>query len=568
MPDIRSFFLTEASHSSDSDNDNDSDDEQPETDLSGFINDELSLSDYSSSSPSCLTLLSSGSAPPSLVVPLISPVHRDHPDLPSSPSSLLSPPPVPDQLSLPVHRKRSRKSSVPLPDLRPSSSPPKRSRKPPSKNSSVSGFCVCSKNLFLTFPQCDFPLDDFFQNLTSRFVKNPDFDRVICCREQHSDGSWHLHAVLLLTTKIQTRSVSFFDNLVQPSKHPNIVSRLKSQANTVKYLLKGGDPSLVRSNFPYDQFLSLSEGKKSSKSLLISSMTTKLMSQSTHSLPDPVQLLDQVVDKVPDFSVLHLRAIRDFIDHRVNSRRRSEFAALQAQKISVRPLPGYSTYASNTLAAWLSLNIRQHRPHRQRQLWVKASPGAGKTTMIHFLTDHFKLSVYYWPTGESWWDSYSDQAYDLIVLDEFKAQKKITDLNPILSGDRYPLSRRSAPPLVKHDNLPVIILSNFTPIEVYHKATLQALNPLLDRLIVIEFNDDPIRLEPGPAPLDPALYELSTALPHLSSSSSSSSSSYPPAPAEVDPISAVFPESDLSSMPSSPLPPFTSPSSSLDADDE
>ena len=60
--------------------------------------------------------------------------------------------------------------------------------------------------------------------------------------------------------------------------------------------------------------------------------------------------------------------------------------------------------------------------------------------MISNLERWFKLRVYWWPKDETWWDGYEDGAYDLIVLDEFKSQKKITDLNPILSGDPIPLS--------------------------------------------------------------------------------------------------------------------------------
>ena len=46
--------------------------------------------------------------------------------------------------------------------------------------------------------------------------------------------------------------------------------------------------------------------------------------------------------------------------------------------------------------------------------------------MISNLERWFKLRVYWWPKDEHWWDGYEDGAYDLIVLDEFKSQKKIT----------------------------------------------------------------------------------------------------------------------------------------------
>jgi len=112
------------------------------------------------------------------------------------------------------------------------------------------------------------------------------------------------------------------------------------------------------------------------------------------------------------------------------------------------------------------------------------------------LEKEFELSVYYWPKEEVWWDAYSDGAYDLIVLDEFHSQKTITQLNPILSGDPTPLSRRCSAPLTKRDNLPVIIMSNYMPQECFSKVAAHApskLEPLLDRLTVVQV-DGPIRI--------------------------------------------------------------------------
>ena len=108
----------------------------------------------------------------------------------------------------------------------------------------------------------------------------------------------------------------------------------------------------------------------------------------------------------------------------------------------------------------------------------------------------YKSSIYYWPRDEKWFDNYENGCYDLIVLDEYRAQKKITQLNPILSGDPVQLSRRCTSPLVYRDNLPVIILSNFHPRDAYRLVEDHALAPLLDRLEIITFEQDqPIRLD-------------------------------------------------------------------------
>ena len=107
------------------------------------------------------------------------------------------------------------------------------------------------------------------------------------------------------------------------------------------------------------------------------------------------------------------------------------------------------------------------------------------------------MSVYLWPKDERWWDAYGDGEYDIIILDEFRSQKMITELNPILSGDSISLSRRGMAPVVKRDNLPVIILSNYTPEESFPNATEHGkLAPLLDRLTVVKC-EGPIRIIQG-----------------------------------------------------------------------
>jgi len=118
--------------------------------------------------------------------------------------------------------------------------------------------------------------------------------------------------------------------------------------------------------------------------------------------------------------------------------------------------------------------------------------------MIMMLEKAYDLQVYYWPKEEVWWDAYSDGAYDLIVLDEFHSQKTITQLNPILSGDPTPLSRRCSAPLTKRDNLPVIIMSNYLPEECFSKVAANApskLAPLIDRLTIVNVQG-PIRMAP------------------------------------------------------------------------
>lgn len=346
----------------------------------------------------------------------------------------------------------------------------------PSSTSSASQpkkpFQLQSKKVFLTYSQCDYPPERLFENLKQRF---PDAgNNILVAREQHEDGNYHLHCLIDLKEKLKTRRVNFFDDLVDPPKHPNIQSRIKSKPKTIAYIVKGGDPSLIFSNFDYQKFLKLSKDKKATKSIQIAQLVAE------------GKTLDEIDDEHPDYVLLHGRILREYIVFRSLKERRQAFQENQLRKLVVWPAPEHLTSWNDRIAVWLSNNIRQPRVHRQKQLWISAPPSAGKTSLITWLESTFGLSVYFWPRDEKWFDGYSDGAYDLIVLDEFRSQKKITELNPILSGDPTPLSRRSAPPLVKRDILPVIILSNFTPEECFHKVHQSQLDPLIDRLIVVQ----------------------------------------------------------------------------------
>jgi len=413
----------------------------------------------------------------------------------------------------------------------------------------ATSFRLKSKSLFLTFPQCDFPLENFCQKVNEFFAEHK-IIKGVASREQHEDGNYHLHLYVNLQKECQTRNVNYFDNLVSPAKHPNIVSRLKGGAlKTIQYVIKDGVYQVLpdANSFDLTAFLEAASNKKSTKISLIVEMIERGETS-----------LDEIDNEHPEYVALHKKSLQEYLDFRVlKSLRQSRALALQ-EVFHVSPASGHNNSYNQALALWLNQNIRTPTPrkHRTPQLWLRAAPRMGKTTMIEYLTKEFTLSVYHWPKDEKWWDGYSDGCFDLIVLDEYKAHKKITELNPILSGDTTPLSRRSTCPYLKKENLPVIILSNFLPQECYHKAQPLQLAPLLDRLTIIDFGDNPVRIEknePVPVPdtppctfsdpdLDLILSELP--VPEIDEQPSSSSSSFIPTVyqeyPELDPNSDFF----------------------------
>ena len=99
-------------------------------------------------------------------------------------------------------------------------------------------FFLNSKSLFLTFPQTNYPLEDFKANCLKLFEPQV-IEKLLISTEKHQDGNDHIHAVICLQDKLRTKRQNYFDGLVQPPKHPNIVSRFRGGlAKTLAYVMK------------------------------------------------------------------------------------------------------------------------------------------------------------------------------------------------------------------------------------------------------------------------------------------------------------------------------------------
>jgi len=347
-------------------------------------------------------------------------------------------------------------------------------------------FQLNSKSIFLTVPQCDYPLSEFHSNIVTFFRnRNIGIAHGVVSRECHQDGNFHLHAAFSLLRPLSTRDARVFDELAL--KHPNVSGRFTGGVKKAyEYVMKEGNYLPLP-----DETFSLADFLATKKK---DSLAEKIVS-----LLKERNCLDSLDETHASYLVQNLQKVRLYSNFLELKKRRSEFAMAQETKVFVQPVERYSSVWNRQIAGWLSKNIRQKRAHRQAQMWIKASPGAGKTSLILMLESVFNLSIYYWPRDEKWWDGYSDGAFDLIVLDEYRSQKMITELNPILSGDPTPLSRRNAPPLIKRDILPVLILSNFHPEECYHKVMPSQLAPLLDRIQIVNVpSGEVIRIEKAP----------------------------------------------------------------------
>lgn len=341
-------------------------------------------------------------------------------------------------------------------------SPRKRSMSKP-KEKRKNDFRAKGVNWLLTFPQCSTSKAEAIEKITGK--ENLQVKAVIAGEEKHADGNPHLHIIVCLEKSLQTRKANFWDFV--GSKHGDY-RVIKYPSKAYNYVTKEDkDPTIFGTIPPI--FLG-------SKKLKSDECAQMIMSGCS---------VAKVVQTMPGYSLLNLAKIQTFKSYVTN---------VCSTKSTIRQLSetSYSGQDMSTryIVDWLRGNLFKSRAFKAKQLWIYGPPNTLKTSLLIKLGTFCR--TYQVPMDEDFYDSYEDDAYDLIVFDEFKSHKRIQWLNSFIQGGLPLPLRIKGGQIMKRKNLPVIFCSNY-PIDSCYKSEMgiQSLKERIDEIAIC----DPIDLE-------------------------------------------------------------------------
>lgn len=379
---------------------------------------------------------------------------------------------------------------IPSPFSSPPSSPPpprspkgkERIREPPVVSRQVAAppkekpFRIHARRFALTFPQCSVSKEDAMKALFEHAKDlggTPDkvFESIAIAQEHHKDGNLHLHIFLQYMVQKNVTRPNFFDFIT--GQHGNYQS-CKSKAKWLGYIAKF-DTAIATYKLDISQFL----GKKKASGSFAAVVTHITQGQTLESVSQ---------DLLPTVA-MHLPKFQRFLDWHVAATARTKTWPGQLCLVGDHDWRE-SHFATSEIVDWLNANVGIIRPFKAAQLYVSSPPNFGKTSLVIWLQQY--LRIYVASIDEPFYDGYTDTQYDLMVFDEFKGQRTIQHMNQLLQGGPMQL-RIKGSQYPKKKNIPIIILSNYSPSTAYNNLTADRIDTFMVRLKIVSL-DQPIPL--------------------------------------------------------------------------
>lgn len=373
-------------------------------------------------------------------------------------------------VSPPSHQQRNSPQQIPPPSpcpLRRASSRPLQSINKPSQ---PSRFRLNARSTLLTFPRCNLPKQDALDRLLQSGRPNkPEW--AIIAQETHGDGGLHLHILVRWKKKLDIRSSNGLDYIT--GSHGSYEG-VKNMRRAIKYVYKEDPAPLVFGEAPTYLIQKDSCDDQSKKKAGKGDEVAKMLEEG--------KTIYEISRVHPGYTMMHYKKLMGY-QAMIRTQKSIRLSSTHRIQIIVNP---EATIQDQTIFEWAAANIfNRKRDFKAAQLYLHGPPSFNKTSFVRKLKEVAKSFMVL--TNEDFDDTWSDDAYDFAVLDEFqKGQKRSPQwLNQFSDGQEMLLRQKGAQ-VYKTFNIPFIILSNFPPESIIDAPSLPA---FLSRFLVVKLDE-------------------------------------------------------------------------------
>lgn len=285
-------------------------------------------------------------------------------------------------------------------------------------------FQICSRSLFLTYPECPLTKEIALELLTELLGNLKEY---LIASELHANGNQHLHCYIQLEETFRTRNARFADMIYQGQVYHGNYQGCRGEKNVAKYCAKEDD---YISNFDLNERL---KRKQNHKKLLGAALISKKIS------------LVECIQENPEMIFGYKKLKQDL----------QEYFADELDKRGELPL-----FLPNPWGKILSTNISGKRRH----FWIfSRKPNVGKTFLFAKPLEKSYRCYIQCGNYQYWGINGQEQ---LVILDEYNtAGLRYSEINSMADGTYcYRICnigiKKLADPLI-------IILSNQSIVDLY-----------------------------------------------------------------------------------------------------
>lgn len=344
-----------------------------------------------------------------------------------------------------------------------------------------------SQTYLLTFPQWEGEetLEELMEMLKT-FVANKGraLLEAIVTIEQHGaeakakghetgeDPGRHIHTCFKMNKSLNIRDPKYFDNLFG-TKHGDIQTCRDYKACQIYCCKKTNEGNWITHNVDIEAVIDSTRTKKGVKHETVANFIRK-----------KERTLEEIDQKYPGYMIQHESKVTSYclLQDSFRSNKKQPYYGIDQAKVIMAGNPELVQ-----IVGWLNENLTKPRQHRQKQLWIHGPGGLGKSRLQSQIAQYF--NAYNVANEDKWWSG-MDSMKQIILFDEYTGYKTISDMKRLLEGQEFPMPQKYATkPFLKTKNIPIIICSNSSPEQVYHKVKEerpQEFGPFMERLLVVQ----------------------------------------------------------------------------------